>query len=152
MSDVERLSEKENKKGGEGTTKANESSSLDGIVNEMQDKLVDIQGRINELGREMAKFATSPGLPHVFLQRPPPTRIAQPTIYPFLCHPRRTTTIMSALPNGRLHISLGLRSRRPRRALKPAGAGVTLAAPPQQPTCATSPSIGPTPRKRYTAR
>ena len=119
-------------------------------------------GRIDEVGREMAKFATSPGmlstmpsrvsvqavstppqtnlsfaihtstsssiivhshslpslyLPHLFLPRPPPTRIGQPTIYPSLCHPRRTTTITSAVPNGRPHISLRFRSSRSRRAL-----------------------------------
>ncbi|KAF8502701.1 hypothetical protein F5888DRAFT_1631802 [Russula emetica] len=57
MSDVERrLVEKENEKGGdggEGTSKVNESSSLEGTVNEMQDELMVMQGRIGELGREM---------------------------------------------------------------------------------------------------
>ncbi|KAI0274524.1 hypothetical protein BGY98DRAFT_1178355 [Russula aff. rugulosa BPL654] len=64
MSDVERRPvEKENDKGGdpgEGTSKVNELSSLEGTVNEMRDDLVEIQGYIGELGREMAKFATSP--------------------------------------------------------------------------------------------
>jgi hypothetical protein len=113
--------------------------------NEMRDELVEMQGRIGELGREMARFATSPGmlstmssrlqpkpcppplrsqtyttglcLPHLFLRRPPPTRIGQPTIYPTLCHPRGTTTITYAIPNWRLFISLRLGSSRPRRAL-----------------------------------
>ena len=66
MVDVERwLVEKENEKGGEeaeGTSKINESSALEGAVNEMRDELVEMQGRIGELGREMAKFATSPGM------------------------------------------------------------------------------------------
>ena len=67
MSDVERwLVEKENEKGGdgdEGGSKVNESSSfLEGSVNEMRDELMEMQGRIGELGREMAKFATSPGM------------------------------------------------------------------------------------------
>ena len=66
MSDVERwLVEKENEKeGGEddGALKVNESSPLEGSVNEMRDELVEMQGRIGELGREMAKFATSPGM------------------------------------------------------------------------------------------
>ena len=64
MGDVERwLVEKENEKGdGEGTSKVNESSSLEGNVNEMRDELMEMQGRIGELGREMAKFATSPGM------------------------------------------------------------------------------------------
>ena len=56
-------------------------------------------------------------LSHIFLQRPPPTRISQPTIYPFLCHPCRTTTITSAIPNGGLQISLRRRSRRPGHSL-----------------------------------
>jgi hypothetical protein len=66
MSDVERwLVEKENEKGGdegEGISKGNESSSVEGTVNEMRDELVEMQGRIGELGREMAKIATSPGM------------------------------------------------------------------------------------------
>jgi hypothetical protein len=66
MSDVERwLVERENEKrddGGEGTSKVNESSVLEGSVNEMRDELVEMQGRIGELGREMAKFATAPGM------------------------------------------------------------------------------------------
>ena len=66
MSDVERwLVEKESEKGGdegEGTSKVNESPALEGVVNEMRDELVEMQGRIGELGREMAKFATSPGM------------------------------------------------------------------------------------------
>jgi hypothetical protein len=97
----------------------------------------EMQGRIGELGREMAKFATSPGmlstmqavstapqsyttglcLPHLFLRRPPRTRIGQPTIYPSFRHPRGPTTITSVVPDGRLHISLRHRSGRPRRAL-----------------------------------
>jgi hypothetical protein len=66
MSDVERwLVDKENEKGGdggEGTSKVNESPALEGTVNEMRDELMEMQGRIGELGREMAKFATSPGM------------------------------------------------------------------------------------------
>jgi hypothetical protein len=87
----------------------------------------EMQGRIGELGREMAKFATSPGmlstmqvvstapqscttglcLLHPFLRRPPRTRIGQPTIYASLRHPRGATTITSAVPNRRLRISSG---------------------------------------------
>ncbi|KAI9507111.1 hypothetical protein F5148DRAFT_1015458 [Russula earlei] len=62
MDDVERwLVEKENEKGtdGEDTSKATDISALDGTVNEMRDELVEMQGRIGELGREMAKFVTS---------------------------------------------------------------------------------------------
>jgi hypothetical protein len=65
MSDVERwLVEKESEKGadGEGTLKLDESSPLEGTVNQMRDELMEMQGRIGELGREMAKFATSPGI------------------------------------------------------------------------------------------
>jgi hypothetical protein len=95
----------------------------------------EMQGRIGELGREMAKFATSPGmlstmqvvstapqsyttglcLLHLFLRRPPRTRIGQPTIYASLRHPRGATTITSAVPNRRLRISLRFGSSRPRR-------------------------------------
>ena len=110
-------------------------------LNEMRDKLVEMEGRIGELGskwpcsrphpvylsrfsaqscvhRPLDEFIDSSFvvrtqtnssitvsalglyLSHIFLQRPPPTRISQPTIYPFLCHPCRTTTITSAIPNG----------------------------------------------------
>ena len=67
MGDVERwLVEKENDKEGqvENTTTANESSSsvLEGTVSEMRDELMEMQGRIGELGREVAKFVTSPGI------------------------------------------------------------------------------------------
>ena len=66
MSDVERwLVEKEGEKGadgGEGTSKVDESSPLEENVNQMRDELMEMQGRIGELGREMAKFATSPGI------------------------------------------------------------------------------------------
>ena len=66
MSDVERwLVDKESEKEGEGgevTSRVNESSPLEGTVNQMRDELMEMQGRIGELGREMAKFATSPGI------------------------------------------------------------------------------------------
>ncbi|KAH9983382.1 hypothetical protein BJV74DRAFT_777130, partial [Russula compacta] len=68
MGDVEQwLVEKENEKGvGEGeedvAAKSNASSALEGTVNEMRDELVEMQGRIGELGREVAKFATSPAI------------------------------------------------------------------------------------------
>ena len=65
MGDVERwLVEKEGEKEGQGedTSKSNESSALEGTVNEMQDELLEMQGRIGELGREVAKFATSPAV------------------------------------------------------------------------------------------
>ena len=66
MGDVERwLVDKESEKegeGGEGTLRVNESSSLEGTVNQMRDELMEMQGRIGELGREMAKYATSPGI------------------------------------------------------------------------------------------
>jgi hypothetical protein len=66
MGDVERwLVEKESEKGadgGEGTLNADGSSPLEGTVNQMQDELMEMQGRIGELGREMAKFATTPGI------------------------------------------------------------------------------------------
>ena len=66
MGDVERwLVEKENERGGdngEDTLNVNGSSPLEGTVTEMRDELMEVQGRIGELGREMAKFATSPGI------------------------------------------------------------------------------------------
>jgi hypothetical protein len=50
------------------------------------------------------KYTTGLCLPHLFLWRPPPTRIDQPTIYPSLPHPRQTTTITSAASTpGMLH-------------------------------------------------
>jgi hypothetical protein len=65
MGDVERwLVEKESEKGddgGEGTSRVDEPP-LEGAVNQMRDELMEMQGRIGELGREMAKFATSPGI------------------------------------------------------------------------------------------
>jgi hypothetical protein len=64
MSNVERwLFEMENEKGGdegEGTSNVNESSSLKGTVNRMQDELMEMQGRIGR--SKKAKFATSPSM------------------------------------------------------------------------------------------
>jgi hypothetical protein len=168
MSDVERwLAEKENEKGGdggEGTSKVNESSSLEGTLNEMRDhgdarpyrRAGTLNGQVRDLTRfaihhviacfspsrvhrasdqfivrdprtdellnnrplrSITKYTTGLCLPHFFLRLPPPKRISQPTIYPSLRHPSGTTTIMSAVPNGRLHISVRLGSSRPMRAL-----------------------------------
>ncbi|KAF8265667.1 hypothetical protein EI94DRAFT_1685323 [Lactarius quietus] len=62
MSDVERwLVDKENEK--ENTvSKVDESSALEGSVNEMRDELMEMQGRIGELGREVAKLVTAPAI------------------------------------------------------------------------------------------
>ena len=60
MGDVERwLVEKENDKDGD---KASEPSALEGSVSEMRDELLEVQGRIGELGREMAKLVTAPAI------------------------------------------------------------------------------------------
>ena len=62
MSDVERwLVDKESEK--ENTvSKVDESSVLEGTVNEMRDELLEMQGRIGELGREVAKLVTTPAI------------------------------------------------------------------------------------------
>jgi hypothetical protein len=65
------------------------------------------------------KYTTGFYFPHLFLRRPPPTRIGQSTIYSSLCYPRRTITITSAVPTGRLRISTRLRGSRPKRTLPP---------------------------------
>jgi len=68
MGDVERwLVEKENEKEGQvedaaTTTNGSSSSALEGTVNDMRDELMEMQGRIGELGREVAKFVTSPAV------------------------------------------------------------------------------------------
>jgi hypothetical protein len=67
MGDVERwLVEKENEKEGQvedaPTTNGSSSSALEGTVNDMRDELMEMQGRIGELGREVAKFVTSPAV------------------------------------------------------------------------------------------
>ncbi len=68
MGDVERwLVEKEAEKEdqpdqGEDTSKTDGSSALEGTVNEMRDDLMEMQGRIGELGREVAKLVTSPAI------------------------------------------------------------------------------------------
>jgi hypothetical protein len=65
MSDVERwLVEKENDKEGENgaVSKASEPTVLEESVNEMRDELVEVQGRIGELGREVAKLVTAPAV------------------------------------------------------------------------------------------
>lgn len=67
MGDVERwLVEKENEKEGQDedatTTNGSSSSALEGTVNDMRDELMEMQGRIGELGREVAKFVTSPAV------------------------------------------------------------------------------------------
>lgn len=57
MSDVERwLVEKEEKKAAEGE----DETSPDQAISEIRDEMVELQGRIGELGREMAKMATAP--------------------------------------------------------------------------------------------
>lgn len=57
MSDVERwLVDKEEKKAAGGEDEA----SPDQAISEIRDEMVELQGRIGELGREMAKMATSP--------------------------------------------------------------------------------------------
>ncbi|KAH9060243.1 hypothetical protein EDB87DRAFT_1790250, partial [Lactarius vividus] len=62
MSDVERwLVDKEGEK--ENTvSKVDESNALEGSVNEMRDELMEMQGRIGELGREVAKLVTIPAV------------------------------------------------------------------------------------------
>ncbi|KAH9029601.1 hypothetical protein EDB85DRAFT_1965939 [Lactarius pseudohatsudake] len=62
MSDVERwLVDKEGEK--ENTvSKVDESGALEGSVNEMRDELMEMQGRIGELGREVAKLVTTPAV------------------------------------------------------------------------------------------
>ncbi|KAH9164375.1 hypothetical protein EDB89DRAFT_2141389 [Lactarius sanguifluus] len=62
MSDVERwLVDKEGEK--ENTvSKVDDSSALEGSVNEMRDELMEMQGRIGELGREVAKLVTTPAV------------------------------------------------------------------------------------------
>ena len=67
MGDVKRwLVEKESDREGqvENTTTVNESSSsaLEGTMNEMRDELMEMQGRIGELGHKVVKFVTSPGI------------------------------------------------------------------------------------------
>ena len=66
MGDVERwLVEKENEREGQvdtTTTNGSSSSALEGSVNDMRDELMEMQGRIGELGREVAKFVTSPSV------------------------------------------------------------------------------------------
>ena len=62
MSDVERWlvdreSEKENT-----VSKVDESGALEGTVGEMRDELMEMQGRIGELGREVAKLVTAPAI------------------------------------------------------------------------------------------
>jgi hypothetical protein len=91
MKDVERwLVEKKNEKGGdggEGTSKVNllTSHPVEGTVNEMRDEFMTMQGHIGELGREMAKFATSPGMLSTITSRfqpkpcPPPLRPVHPS-------------------------------------------------------------------------
>lgn len=83
----------------------------------------EMQGRIGELGHEIAKFVTSPSilskpptpilphqihlcLPHLFLRRPQLTRISQPTHFFSL-------SVISAISSGRLHISVRLGSSQP---------------------------------------
>ncbi|KAI0293637.1 hypothetical protein B0F90DRAFT_1762074 [Multifurca ochricompacta] len=60
MSDVERwLVEKESEKENEAS-KADGSAALEVTVNEMRDEFMEMQGRIGELGREVAKLVISP--------------------------------------------------------------------------------------------
>lgn len=62
MGDVERwLVDKENEK--ENTvSKVDESGPLEGAVNEMRDELMEMQGRVGELGREVARLVTTPAI------------------------------------------------------------------------------------------
>ncbi|KAF8495475.1 hypothetical protein F5888DRAFT_1890539 [Russula emetica] len=162
-SDVERwLVEKENEKGDDGG----------------EDELVEMQGRIGELGREMAKFATSPGM---LSTMPQTVSTAPQNKSSFAIHAQMSSSITvhfhslppnnsgSSLPAGAG--ALAARSRPvsvaglpapspppPASApayLPPERTGGTLAAAPQQPTPqqptrASSSSISPTPRTRYT--
>ncbi|KAI0275581.1 hypothetical protein BGY98DRAFT_1178251 [Russula aff. rugulosa BPL654] len=109
-------------------------------LNEMRDELVEMQGRISELGREMAKVRDLTRYPihhsttcsDQFVLRDSRTdellslsyygdlgrrnSVSPPFIPPLpLSNPCPTTVITSAVPNGRSDISLGLRSSRPRR-------------------------------------
>ncbi|KAH9034363.1 hypothetical protein EDB83DRAFT_2678127 [Lactarius deliciosus] len=43
-------------------SKVDESGALEGSVNEMRDELMEMQGRIGELGREVAKLVTTPAV------------------------------------------------------------------------------------------
>jgi hypothetical protein len=68
MDDVERwLVEKEKEKDGQGGSSAlkrqqtGEPATLEAAVSELRDELAEVQGRIGELGREMAKMVTAPG-------------------------------------------------------------------------------------------
>ncbi|KAH9929967.1 hypothetical protein B0H21DRAFT_761780 [Amylocystis lapponica] len=60
MDDVERwLVEKEREK--ESKTEPENGDVPEGFVNEMREELAELQGRVGELGREMAKMVTAPG-------------------------------------------------------------------------------------------
>jgi hypothetical protein len=85
MSDVERwLVDKEGEKEN-AVSKVDESSALEGTVNEMRDELMEMQGRIGELGREVAKtrhctLLSYPPCPRAYLHKPcPPLR--RPTLH-----------------------------------------------------------------------
>jgi len=97
---------------------------------------MEMQGRIGELGREMAKFATSPGMLSTM-----PSRVQAQAV--------------STAPQTNSSIA-GLTAPSPPppasapAGLPPARTGFTLPAPLEQPTRARSSSISPTPRKRYT--
>lgn len=63
MDDVERwLVEKEREKeeGGIQTHRTGEPANANAAMSELRDELAEVQGRIGELGREMAKMVTSP--------------------------------------------------------------------------------------------
>jgi hypothetical protein len=62
MSDVERwLVDREGEKEN-AVSKVDESSALEGTVTEMRDELMEMQGRIGELGREVARLVTAPAI------------------------------------------------------------------------------------------
>ena len=71
MSDVERwLVDKEGEKD-KTVSKVDESGALEGSVNEMRDELMEMQGRIGELGREVARLVTTPAV-----LSSPPSRVS----------------------------------------------------------------------------
>ncbi|KAI0922808.1 hypothetical protein AcW1_002629 [Taiwanofungus camphoratus] len=63
MDDVERwLVEKEKEKErSAGEPENGDAAGVEGVMDEMREELAELQGRVGELGREMAKLVTAPG-------------------------------------------------------------------------------------------
>ncbi|KAI0791505.1 hypothetical protein BC629DRAFT_1582009 [Irpex lacteus] len=71
---VEKEQEKEQAASGAGainTHRTGEPPNTDAAISELRDELAEVQGRIGELGREMAKMVTSPGNLSSGPSRPP---------------------------------------------------------------------------------